>query len=43
MQLDFLQMKLRHREAVERPDMVVMHMGQDHVGDGVAVEPHQRQ
>ena len=32
-QFDFLQMKLRHREAVERPDMVVMHMGQDHVGN----------
>ena len=40
-QFDLLQMKLRRREAVERSDMVVMHMGQDHIGDGIAVEPDQ--
>ena len=38
-QLDFLQMELRRRETVEGADMVVMHMGQDHIGDGAAVEP----
>ena len=43
MQFDFLQMKLRFREAVECPDMVVMHVGQDHIVDGVAVEPDQGQ
>jgi hypothetical protein len=37
MQHDLLQMKLRRREAVERPDMVVGHVGQDHIGDGIAV------
>jgi len=41
MQLDLLQMKLRRREAVERPDMVVVHVGQDHIGDGIAVESYQ--
>ena len=41
MQLDLLQMKLRRRETVECADMVVMHMGQDHIGDGIAVEPDQ--
>jgi hypothetical protein len=42
-QLGLLQVKLRTGEAVKRPDVVVMHMGQDHVGDGIAVEPYQRQ
>ena len=41
MQLDLLQMKLRRREAVECADMVVMHMGQDYVGNRIAIEPHQ--
>jgi hypothetical protein len=41
MQLDLLQMKLRRRETVECADMVVMHMGQDYVGDSIAIEPHQ--
>jgi hypothetical protein len=41
MQLDLLQMKLRRREAVECANMVVMHMGQDDVGDRIAIEPHQ--
>jgi len=40
MQLDLLQMKLRRGEAVECADMVVMHMGQDYVGDRMAIEPH---
>ena len=41
MQLDLLQMKLRCRKAVECSDMIVMHMGQDHIGDRIAIEPHQ--
>ena len=42
-QLDLLEMKRRGREAVECANMVVMHVGQDHVGDRVAVESDQRQ
>ena len=41
MQLELLQMKLCLREAVERADMVVMHMGQDHIGNAIAVEADQ--
>src|SRR6516162_2068271 len=36
-------MELRLGEAVKGADMVVMHMGQDHVGDVIAVEPNKRQ
>ena len=42
-QLDFLQMKLRPWEAVKRPDMVVMHVSEDHIGDAIVVEPDERQ
>jgi hypothetical protein len=42
-QLNFLQMKLRRWEAVKRPDMVVMHVSEDHIGDAVVVEPDERQ
>jgi hypothetical protein len=42
-QLDFLQMKLRRWEAVKRPDMVVMHVSEDHIGDAIVVEPDERQ
>src|SRR5438093_1519634 len=41
--LDFLQMKLRRWKAVKRPDMVVMHVSEDHIGDGIAVEPDECQ
>ena len=42
-QLGLLQMKLRLGKAVEGADVVVVHVGQDHVGDRVAVEPDHRQ
>ena len=42
-QFDLLQMELRRREAVIGADMVVMHMGQDHVLDRRGVDADQRQ
>ncbi len=42
-QLGLLQMKLRLGKPVEGADVVVVHVGQDHVGDRVAVEPDHRQ
>jgi hypothetical protein len=42
-QFNFLQMKLRRRKPVECSDVVVMHVGQNHVGNTIVVEPDQCQ
>jgi hypothetical protein len=41
--LIILQMKLSHRKAVERADMIVMQVRQDHVLDLVHVTTQERQ
>ena len=42
-QLDLLQVELRRRKAVIGADVVVMHMGEDHVLDRVGIDADQRQ
>jgi hypothetical protein len=42
-QFDLLQVELRRRKAVKRADVVIMHVGQDHVGHGIAIDADQCQ